>query len=561
MPQGFLPFESSRTIVPREARGAVFTKPWVVDLLLDLAGYLPDADLVDALAIEPAAGDGGFLVPMARRLVASCRKSGRPLGDCADSLVGYEIDDGSATAARAAVARGLMEIDVPDATAAKLAAGWVRSGDFLLDAFRLPKADFVIANPPYIRLEDVDDEMTRLYRDAYATMRGRADLYVAFIEASLRLLKPGGVCSFICADRWMLNQYGEGLRRLVTGGHGVEAVVEMHEADAFEDDVSAYPAVTVIRRSPQGRAVVASVGREAGGGNGSGVVSALKAAARGEEVPPVPGMVVAAVEGWFTGGDPWPCGSPKRLALLRWLEERFEPLESEATGTRVGIGVATGRDGVFITRDAGLVETSRLLPLALASDTTSGRLQWSGHYLVDPWDDEGLVKLPDHPRLKAYLEKHRESLAKRHVAEKNPTAWYRTIDRVNRALVSLPKLYVPDIKDRLNPVLDSGATYPHHNLYVITSNGWDLEVLGGLLLSAVGQLFIESYGVRMRGGYLRFQAQYLRRIRVPNPNAIPKARADELIRAFRERDRELATRAACSIYGIDPEALEAAIGR
>ena len=67
----------------------------------------------------------------------------------------------------------------------------------------------------------------------------------------------------------------------------------------------------------------------------------------------------------------------------------------------------------------------------------------------------------------------------------------------------------------LDPVLDRGETYPHHNLYFIQSDEWDLEVLGGLLMSAVGQFFVESYGVRMRGGYWRFQAQYLRRIRVP----------------------------------------------
>ena len=68
-----------------------------------------------------------------------------------------------------------------------------------------------------------------------------------------------------------------------------------------------------------------------------------------------------------------------------------------------------------------------------------------------------------------------------------------------------------------NPVLDRGETYPHHNLYYLTSKVWDLEVLGGLLLSRVAQLFIQAYCVRMRGGTLRFQAQYLRRIRVPDP--------------------------------------------
>ena len=48
---------------PFEAKGVVYTKRWVVDLLLDLAGYRAENNLVDALAVEPAAGDGAFLGP------------------------------------------------------------------------------------------------------------------------------------------------------------------------------------------------------------------------------------------------------------------------------------------------------------------------------------------------------------------------------------------------------------------------------------------------------------------------------------------------------------------
>ena len=75
-------------------------------------------------------------------------------------------------------------------------------------------------------------------------------------------------------------------------------------------------------------------------------------------------------------------------------------------------------------------------------------------------------------------------------------------------------------------------------------------MLGGLLLSDVAQFFVECYGVRMRGGYLRFQAQYLRRIRVPKPSEVTTRQAQRLRRAFRGRDAAAATEAALVIYGI-----------
>lgn len=78
-------------------------------------------------------------------------------------------------------------------------------------------------------------------------------------------------------------------------------------------------------------------------------------------------------------------------------------------------------------------------------------------------------------------------------------------------------------------------------------------------MSAIGQFFVESYGVRIRGGYLRFQAQYLRRIRVPSPNALPPKHAHELRNAFRYRNRQLATEVALQVYGIDRSLMEAAL--
>jgi hypothetical protein len=186
-------------------------------------------------------------------------------------------------------------------------------------------------------------------------------------------------------------------------------------------------------------------------------------------------------------------------------------------------------------------------------------MNWSGHYLVDPWNCDGLVNLDEYPKLRAYFGKHEAALRKRHTAVKNARGWYKTIDRVTHSLTARPKLYIADIKNSLDPVLDCGETYPHHNLYFIQSDSWDLEVLGGLLMSAIGQFFVESYGVRMRGGYLRFQAQYLRRIRVPQPQALSAFQVQELTLAFRTRDRQRATTAALEVYGIDRADLEKAL--
>jgi adenine-specific DNA-methyltransferase len=539
---------------PLEPKGVVYTKRWVVDLLLHLAGYRAETNLVDAVAVEPAAGEGAFLVAMIERLVASCRRLNRPFTDCESSLIAFELDIHSAGRARELAVRTLSELGMESGAAQRLASSWVRTGDYLFEAATI-EADFVIGNPPYVRLEDIPADRAALYRDCYTTMRGRADLYVAFFEAGLRQLKDFGVCAFICADRWMRNQYGGELRELITSEYAVEVVVEMHNADAFDDEVDAYPAITVIRRKNQDKTIVATAGSEAEVSPPETLAAALSVTSKSNGLPA--GLRSAVVDSWFKGADPWPCHSPAQLALLRSLEERFAKLESYA---KVGIGVATGNDRVFITKDPNLVEPSRLLKLALGSDISSGKMAWSGHFLIDPWDSAGLVSLAEYPLLSRYFEQHAMVLQQRHTAQKNARGWYKTIDRVTHALTHEPKLYVADIKNVFDPVLDVGETYPHHNLYYIQSGLWDLEVLGGLLMSSIGQFFVESYGVRMRGGYLRFQAQYLRRIRVPAPDALSPREAADLKSAFRARDRVAASQTALAIYGVGEAEMERALG-
>ena len=387
---------------PREKNGVVYTRPWVVDLILDFVGYLDTEDLASRFAVEPAAGEGAFLIPMVRRLAASCKRYGRSIAEASGSLRAYELDESSARIARASVVSTLLDLGTSRNVADELALTWVSVGDYLLTWPQSPPADFVVGNPPYIRLEDVPEAVTTVYRKLYRTMVGRADIYIAFFEAALKHLKPGGACGFICADRWMLNHYGTELRRFVSANFGVEAVIEMHRADAFHTQVSAYPAVTIIRKAAQGPAMVASAGADAGCDGSTGLAKSLQAAASGAAGAPVPkGFRTTLVEGWFRDGDPWPCVSPDRLALLKRLEAQFRPLENPTTATRVSIGVATGADGVFVTRDPTLVEPSRLLPLAMASDTRDGSLRWSGHYLVDPWEVGGhLVDLREYPRLR-----------------------------------------------------------------------------------------------------------------------------------------------------------------
>ena len=532
-----------------EERGAIFTRREVVDFILDLTGYTSDRLLQKLKLLEPSFGDGDFLFPAIDRLLSAWKATGkttRPVETLGGCIRAVELHRDTFNRTHAELIARLTGARIAARSAAAIADRWLLHGDFLLA--ELPEAfDVVIGNPPYVRQEMIPDVLLAEYRSRYTTIYDRADLYIPFIERSLRLLGKGGALGFICADRWMKNRYGGPLRSLVAKEFHLKVHVDMTDTPAFHSDVIAYPAITVITREKPGVTRLAYRPEVDGA-----VLGALAIQLMAKRLPKVAGAV-RELAGVTAGAEPWILESSDQLALVRRLEQDFPTIEQ--AGCKVGIGVATGADQAFIGPfDALDVEDDRKQPLVMTRDILNGTVEWRGFGVVNPFADSGgLVDLAEYPRLKRYLEARKVEIAGRHCARKAPANWYRTIDRITPSLTKRPKLLVPDIKGEAHIVYEEGLLYPHHNLYFITADEWDLRALQAVLLSGIARLFVATYSTRMRGGCLRFQAQYLRRIRVPQWKDVPAAMRRDLKAAAEAQDLAACNRAAFTLYGLSKE--------
>lgn len=532
-----------------EARGAIFTRSEVVDFILDLAGYTEDQPLHEKRLLEPSFGGGDFLLPIILRLLSAwraARPNGTEVDDLGDAIRAVELHHDTFRSTYAAVVALLKREGLSANAATALADRWLLQGDFLLTPLE-GQFDFVVGNPPYVRPELIPAPLLAEYRSRYQTMYDRADIYIPFIERSLTALSAGGNLGFICADRWMKNRYGGPLRSLVAERFHLKVYVDMVDTPAFHSDVIAYPAITIISREGGGATRIAhrpSIDRA--------TLTTLAGLLSAPTLPKDAGPVreLARVT---NGAEPWLLESSDHMALIRRLEGAF-PLLEEA-GCKVGIGVATGADKAFIGDFESLdVEPDRKLPLVTTKDIMTGEVQWRGQGVINPFAESGgLVDLGEYPRLRRYLEARRDVIAGRHCAKKAPANWYRTIDRITPALAARPKLLIPDIKGESHIVFEGGELYPSHNLYYVTSDDWDLRALQAVLLSAVSRLFVATYSTKMRGGFLRFQAQYLRRIRIPRWADVPEPLRRELAEAAIKRDVQACNRAAFRLYGLSHE--------
>lgn len=545
---GFLPQETLTHFAntSKDERGAIFTRKEVVEFILDLTGYTKEQPLHQYRLLEPCFGDGDFLLPAVDRLLASYRAHSETSTDLVADLRGairaVEIHPGSVENTRKKLVPILTKHGVSEDDSVFLLDAWILESDFLL--MEMPETfTHVIGNPPYVRQEAIPDALLVEYRSRYKTMYDRADLYVPFIERSLDILEPEGVLGLICSDRWIKNRYGGPLRAMVADGYHLMYYVDMVDTPAFHTDVTAYPAITVIRRTKPGPTRMAyrpTITQPAL----TQLANALGNDSRIDE-----GITVER-ENVVNGAEPWILDSFDQLAVIRRLEKEFPLLEE--SGCKVGIGVATGADKILIGPFDELdVEPECKLRLIKTDDIRTGSVAWQGLGVINPFDNDGsLVDLAEYPRLERYLMRHATVLRKRHVAKRNPNRWYRTIDRIYPELAREPKLLIPDIKGEANIVYEDGSYYPHHNLYYITSSEWDLKALQMVLQSGIAKLFVSMYSTEMRGGYLRFQAQYLRRIRLPRWSDVPKLIQRKLLSASVRNDIVAATRATSELYRL-----------
>ena len=539
------PSASSRARAPDSdaaERGAVYTRREVVDAMLDLAGYTRDRPLHEQRLLEPSFGGGDFLRPAAARLFAAFVARGGTAARAKllkPAIRAVEVHAASFEATRAALLEDMRAWEVKARDAAALCDAWLIEGDFLTRALD-GRFDVVVGNPPYVRQERIPGPLLAEYRRRYATIYDRADLYVPFFERGLQLLAADGRLAFICANRWLKNKYGGPLRGLIAREFALTHYLDMDGTDAFKSAVLAYAAITVIRRGPGEVTRIAR--RPAIDGSLAGLVAAML----GDAGDPRVEVVEQAVR----GSEPWLLDESDRLRLIRRLEQRLPELED--AGCEVGIGVATGADRIYIDDFKNLpVEAERKLPLVMAADLQDGELRWRGQGVVNPFEADGsLASLTRYPRFGAYIRAHRAALAARHVARRSGDGWYRTIDRIYPELTATPKLLIPDIKGAPAVVLDPGGYYPHHNLYHVTSASWDLAALATVLRSSLAALFVATYCVKMAGGFLRFQAQYLRRIRLPRWDDVsPDLRI--ALRSAGTADPAAADRAVFALYGLD----------
>jgi len=94
--------------------------------------------------------------------------------------------------------------------------------------------DIVIGNPPYINVENLDNNIKKYLFKNYKTCKGRTDIYIAFIEATMKMLTLNGGFSYIIPYPFTNQNYGCLSRKMLIENYFVREILDTSKYFVFE---------------------------------------------------------------------------------------------------------------------------------------------------------------------------------------------------------------------------------------------------------------------------------------------------------------------------------------
>lgn len=210
--------------------GQVFTPDYLVNLILDEAGYI-GTNILQKHCIDNSCGDGAFLCEITKRyLLAYSEVHGSLLGvqnELKEYIHGIELEDVAFECCKENINVLFSEFNLTDAEIDIRHANTLTMHDFD------NKMDFVIGNPPYVRVHNLENSFDAVKTYSFAN-GGMTDLYLVFFEIGFNMLKQGGKLCYITPSSWINSVAGSNLRNYILSYRNLLSIIDLGHFQAFK---------------------------------------------------------------------------------------------------------------------------------------------------------------------------------------------------------------------------------------------------------------------------------------------------------------------------------------
>lgn len=222
-------------------KGQIFTPPHIVREMLNYCAYNSPSILTKHI-IDNSCGNGAFLIEIVERYCKYFLTQSQDIDKLKRNLETYihgiEIDTFLYNECLQKLNGVTKKYELPSIQ-------WnIYNCDALQCHSFYNRMDFVVGNPPYIRIHDLNNDIAK----ALSFMRqGMTDLYIAFFEIGFHMLSPTGKMCLITPSSWFSSTAGKLLRTYIYEHKNLKGIIDLEHYQPFK--ATTYTAISLFDNS------------------------------------------------------------------------------------------------------------------------------------------------------------------------------------------------------------------------------------------------------------------------------------------------------------------------
>ncbi|AAN52943.2 type II restriction-modification system N4-cytosine or N6-adenine DNA methyltransferase (plasmid) [Shewanella oneidensis MR-1] len=409
------------------------------------------------------------------------------------------------------------------------------NGNSDLCEYKLPKFDAIIANPPYVRTQVLGAEQSQFLSKNFG-LKGRVDIYQAFLIGMSKCLSEDGVAGVIVSNRFLTTKGTGALRQSLHDLYDIYNIWDFGDTKLFEAAV--LPAVLLFKMkaekpdfSTEFRSIYETNENEVDFAETPVDAISLDGVVRCSNGKNY--LIKAGLLDYDSSPkDIW---RVKDLTSEKWLDDVYR--KTWATFGEVGkirVGVKTTADNVFIKSswidETGLVPelirpliTHHVAERFKQSDAETKYILYT-HEMVN--GKRKAIDIDKYPISKMYLEQHRVQLEGRNYVIEANRKWFEIWVPQSPLLWAENKIVFRDICEEPTFWLDNKQSIVNGDCYWMVNDYKKEETdLLWLVLAVANSKFIEyfydiKFNNKLYSNKRRFISQYVEQFPLPDPKSV-----------------------------------------